>query len=217
MTQKNEAVQKEQTGSAAKEYKLPELPYAYDALEPYFDEQTLRIHHGKHHQGYTNNLNKALESYPDWQGKPAEELLQNLDKLPEEIRTVVRNNGGGFVNHSLFWPSLLPGGSDPSGKLAEAIDAKWETFENFRVEFAKAAVTRFGSGWAWLVLDGGELKITSTGNQDSPLSEGQIPLLGLDVWEHAYYLKYQNLRGDYVKAFWNLVNWEEVARRFDAG
>ena len=207
MTQKNESV--------TQEHKLPELPYAYDALEPYIDEQTMRIHHDKHHQGYTNNLNKALEGHPDWQGKPVEELLQNLDKLPEQIRTAVRNNGGGFVNHSLFWSGFLPGGSDPSGKLAEAIDAKWETFENFMAEFSTAATTRFGSGWAWLVLDGDELKITSTPNQDSPLSEGQIPLLGLDVWEHAYYLKYQNLRGDYVKAFWNIVNWEEVSHRFD--
>jgi Fe-Mn family superoxide dismutase len=199
-------------------HELPPLPYAYDALEPYIDEQTMRIHHGKHHQGYVNNLNTALEGHPDLQAKSVEELLKNLNAVPEDIRTAVRNNGGGHANHSLFWPSMSPkGGGEPDGALAGAIAAAFGSFESFKETFSKAAATRFGSGWAWLsVGGGGKLVVTSTPNQDSPLAEGLMPVLGLDVWEHAYYLKYQNRRGDYIAAWWNVVNWSEVAARLDA-
>lgn len=198
-------------------FKLMELPYAYDALEPHIDARTMEIHHTKHHQGYTNKLNAALEKYPELQSKSAKELLENLGSLPEEIRTAVRNNGGGYKNHNIFWKVMSPnGGGQPKGKLAEAINAKFGSFDSFKDQFSKAAATRFGSGWAWLCKDGnGNLSVTSTANQDSPFTDGLIPVLGLDVWEHAYYLNYQNRRGDYISAWWNVVNWDEVARRFE--
>ena len=196
-------------------YKLPELPYAYDALEPHFDKETMNIHHTKHHNTYVTNLNNALEGNEELLSKSVEELIANLDAVPEETRTAVRNNGGGHANHSLFWELLSPnGGGNPTGALAEAIDAKFGSFDAFKEEFAKAGATRFGSGWAWLVSNNGELEIMSTPNQDSPIMEGKTPLLGLDVWEHAYYLNYQNRRPDYIAAFWNVVNWDEVAKRF---
>jgi len=196
-------------------YKLPELPYAYDALEPHIDKETMNIHHTKHHNAYVTNLNNALEGNEELLNKSIEELIANLDAVPESKRTAVRNNGGGHANHSLFWELLsADGGGNPSGALAEAIDNKFGSFDAFKDEFAKAGATRFGSGWAWLVLNGGELEIMSTPNQDSPIMEGKTPLLGLDVWEHAYYLNYQNRRPDYISAFWNVVNWDEVAKRF---
>jgi len=197
-------------------YKLPELPYAYDALEPHIDKETMSIHHTKHHNAYVTNLNNALEGNEELLNKSIEDLIANLDAVPESKRTAVRNNGGGHANHSLFWELLsAEGGGNPSGALAEAIGNKFGSFETFKEEFAKAGATRFGSGWAWLVLNGGELEIMSTANQDSPIMEGKTPLLGLDVWEHAYYLNYQNRRPDYISAFWNVVNWDEVAKRFD--
>jgi len=196
-------------------YKLPELPYAYDALEPHIDKETMNIHHTKHHNAYVTNLNNALEGNEELLNKSIEELIANLDAVPESKRAAVRNNGGGHANHSLFWELLsAEGGGNPSGALAEAIDNKFGGFDAFKEEFAKAGATRFGSGWAWLVLNGGELEIMSTPNQDSPIMEGKTPLLGLDVWEHAYYLNYQNRRPDYISAFWNVVNWDEVAKRF---
>lgn len=196
-------------------YKLPELPYAYDALEPHFDKETMNIHHTKHHNTYVTNLNNALEGNEELLNKSVEDLIANLDAVPEAARTAVRNNGGGHANHSLFWELLSPnGGGNPTGALAEAIDAKFGSFDAFKEEFAKAGATRFGSGWAWLVLNNGELEIMSTPNQDSPIMEGKTPLLGLDVWEHAYYLHYQNRRPDYIAAFWNVVNWDEVAKRY---
>jgi len=197
-------------------YQLPELPYPANALEPHIDEQTMNIHHGKHHNTYVTNLNKALEGHDDLVKKSVEELISNLDAVPENIRTAVRNNGGGHANHSLFWQILSPnGGGEPTGELAEAINKKFGSFEKFKEEFTAAALGRFGSGWAWLVVNNGELEVMSTPNQDSPLMEGKTPILGLDVWEHAYYLKYQNRRPDYVQAFWNVVNWEEVAKRYN--
>ncbi|MED1739759.1 superoxide dismutase SodA [Bacillus swezeyi] len=196
-------------------YKLPELPYAYDALEPHIDKETMNIHHTKHHNTYVTKLNDAVAGKQDLESKSVEELVANLDAVPESIRTAVRNNGGGHANHSLFWTLLSPnGGGAPSGELAEAIDKKFGSFDQFKEDFAAAAAGRFGSGWAWLVVNNGELEITSTPNQDSPLSEGKTPILGLDVWEHAYYLNYQNRRPDYIKAFWNVVNWDEVARLY---
>ena len=196
-------------------YKLPELPYAYDALEPHIDKETMNIHHTKHHNTYITNVNNALEGNEVLLSKTIEELISDMDAVPENIKTAVRNNGGGHANHSLFWESLSPnGGGNPSGSLAGAIDNKFGSFDKFKDEFAKAGATRFGSGWAWLVLNGEELEIMSTPNQDSPLMEGKKPLLGLDVWEHAYYLNYQNRRPDYIAAFWNVVNWDEVAKRF---
>jgi Fe-Mn family superoxide dismutase len=196
-------------------YKLPELPYAYDALEPHIDKETMTIHHTKHHNTYITNLNNALEGHDDLLAKSVEELISNMDAIPEAAKTAVRNNGGGHANHSLFWELLSPnGGGTPTGALAEAIDKKFGSFDAFKEEFAKASTTRFGSGWAWLVLNNGELELMSTPNQDSPLMEGKTPLLGLDVWEHAYYLNYQNRRPDYIAAFWNVVNWDEVAKRF---
>jgi Fe-Mn family superoxide dismutase len=199
-------------------HKLPDLPYSYDALEPHIDAKTMSIHHGKHHQGYVNNLNAALEKYPDLQNKAMVELLADLDAIPADIRTAVRNNGGGHANHSLFWPCMSPqGGGEPKGSLAEAINKSFGSFASFKEQFTKAAATRFGSGWAWLCVDGdGSLVITSTPNQDNPLSEGLVPILGLDVWEHAYYLNYQNRRPDYITAWWNVVNWNEVAKNFTA-
>ncbi len=199
-------------------FTLPPLPYAHDALEPHIDTQTMEIHHGKHHNAYVTNLNAALEKYPELQGKSIEELLaNNASAVPEDIRTAVRNNGGGHANHSFFWQILKKNeGGQPSGALAEAINQKFGSLDAFKAEFKKAAGGRFGSGWAWLVLDNdGTVSVTSTANQDSPLMEGKTPLLGLDVWEHAYYLKYQNRRPDYVDAFWNVVNWDEVGSRYE--
>jgi Fe-Mn family superoxide dismutase len=196
-------------------YKLPELPYAEDALEPHIDKETMNIHHTKHHNAYVTNLNIALEGNEELLNKSIEDLIADLDAVPEDKRAAVRNNGGGHANHSLFWELLSPnGGGNPSGALAEAIDKKFGSFDAFKEQFAKAGATRFGSGWAWLVLNDGELEVMSTANQDSPIMEGKTPLLGLDVWEHAYYLNYQNRRPDYISAFWNVVNWDEVAKRF---
>lgn len=197
-------------------HQVPPLPYAYNALEPHIDEQTMIIHHDRHHATYVNNLNAALEGHTDLASKSIEDLLKSLNDVPESIRTAVRNNGGGHANHTLFWEVLSPnGGGQPTGAVADAINQTFGSFDKFKEEFTKAAAGRFGSGWAWLVVDNaGNLKITSTPNQDSPLSEGQTPILGLDVWEHAYYLKYQNKRPEYIAAFWNVVNWEEVNKRF---
>lgn len=199
-------------------HKLPKLPYDYSALEPHIDTRTMGIHHGKHHQGYVNNLNKALEGYVDLQNKTVVELLSDLEAVPEAIRTAVRNNGGGHANHSLFWPCMSPkGGGQPKGPLAEAINAAFGSFDSFKEQFTQAAMTRFGSGWAWLCVDADDkLLVTSTPNQDNPISQGLIPILGLDVWEHAYYLNYQNRRADYIAAWWNVVNWDEVSKNFIA-
>lgn len=198
-------------------YQLPDLPYAFDALEPHIDAKTMEIHHDKHHGGYVNNLNNALQGHDDLASKSIEDLMSNLDAVPENIRTAVRNNGGGHANHSLFWKLLSPnGGGNPTGAIAEAIDAKFGSFDAFKDQFAKAAAGRFGSGWAWLVVNNGELEVTSTPNQDTPLSEGKTPVLGLDVWEHAYYLNYQNRRPDYIQAFFNVVNWDEVNKLYAA-
>jgi Fe-Mn family superoxide dismutase len=192
------------------------LPYAYNALEPHIDEQTMRIHHDKHHDTYVKNLNAALEPHPDLQKKSLDELLRGLDSLPEAIRTPVRNNGGGHANHTMFWETMAPGGAkEPSGVLADAITKSFGGFSQFKEQFAKACAGRFGSGWGWLVADKGSLAIESTPNQDSPIMSGKTPILGCDVWEHAYYLKYQNRRPDYVTAWWNVVNWTDVARRFE--
>ena len=196
---------------------LPALPYAYDALEPYIDARTMEIHHTKHHQTYISKLNEALQKHPELASKSVEELMAGLNSVPEDIRGAVRNNGGGYVNHSLFWEIMSPnGGGAPSGKLAEAIDAKWGSFDSFKSEFQAKATGQFGSGWGWLVVDGGELALVSTPNQDTPLSDGKTPILGLDVWEHAYYKKYGPGRADYASAWWDVVNWDEVARRYDA-
>jgi Fe-Mn family superoxide dismutase len=197
-------------------FKLPELPYPYDALEPHIDARTMEIHHTKHHAAYTNNLNAALEKYPDLQKREAEDLLRNINSVPEDIRTAVRNNGGGFVNHNLFWQIMAPGGKGSmSRELTQEIEKTFGSVDAFKDEFSKTAASHFGSGWAWLVLDGGKLKVLSMPNQDSPLMNGQTPILGLDVWEHAYYLKYQNRRPEYIQAWWNVVNWEEVSRRYE--
>ena len=192
---------------------LPSLPYAYDALEPYIDARTMEIHYTKHHQGYLNKLNAALEKHPELQAYPVETLLRNLESVPEDIRTTVRNNGGGFVNHSLFWAVMSPqGGGEPQGDLAQAIAASFGSFAAFKERFSQAAATRFGSGWAWLVLTPfGDLKVYSTPNQDNPHLFDHTPLLGLDVWEHAYYLKYQNRRAEYIANWWSVVNWGQVA------
>lgn len=196
-------------------FELPKLPYAYDALEPYIDKETMNIHHTKHHNTYVTNLNNAIKGNAELENKSIEELLANLDAVPENIRTAVRNNGGGHANHSLFWEIMSPnGGGEPTGELADAINAKFGSFEKFKEEFKQAAIGRFGSGWAWLVVNNGELEIMSTPNQDSPLMGGKTPILGVDVWEHAYYLKYQNRRPEYVEAFFNVINWDEVARRY---
>jgi superoxide dismutase, Fe-Mn family len=200
-------------------FELPPLPYAPDALEPHIDRRTMEIHHGKHHATYTSNLNAALASHPELQSKSAEELLRGFDSLPSDIQTAVRNNGGGFVNHNLFWEIMGPGGGGrPSGDLAAAIDKAFGSFDAFKSAVADAAAKRFGSGWAWLVVDGegGGLQVYSTANQDSPLMSGHTPIFGVDVWEHAYYLHYQNRRPDYVSAFWNVVNWDAVASRYTA-
>ena len=192
---------------------LPKLPYAYDALEPFIDEQTMEIHHGKHHQTYVDKLNKALEKYPKLQGKSAEELLKNLELIPEDIRTAVRNHGGGHANHSFFW-QILKKDVEPSGEILKVINKKFNGIDNFKTEFSNKAVGLFGSGWCWLVLNGKELEIITTPNQDSPVSQGKIPVLGLDLWEHSYYLKYQNRRNEYIKSFWNIVNWDQVNANF---
>ncbi len=198
-------------------FTLPELPYGYDALEPYIDKDTMHFHHDKHHQAYVNNLNKALEGHDDLQEKSIVELLTNLEDLPEDIRTAVRNNGGGHYNHSLFWEMMAPNaGGNPTGEIKDAIDEAFGSFDELKAEFKKAATGRFGSGWAWVVVDNGKLAVTSTLNQDNPISDGKVPVLGIDVWEHAYYLKYQNLRGDYVDAFWNVVNWDKVNELYKA-
>jgi Fe-Mn family superoxide dismutase len=199
---------------------LPPLPYAFDALEPHIDARTMEIHHGKHHQAYVNNLNAALEKAPELQDRPLEALLADLNAVPEGIRTAVRNNGGGHWNHALFWQLMAPNaGGEPSGSLGQAVSQSFGGVQQLKEQFAAAAAGRFGSGWAWLLADGGKLAITSTPNQDNPLMEGKPAtsvLLGLDVWEHAYYLKYQNRRPDYVTAWWNVVNWGEVQKRYDA-
>ena len=196
-------------------FTLPKLPYAYDALEPHIDARTMEIHHTKHHQAYVNNLNAAIEKAPELQGKSLDELMKGINTVPESVRTAVRNNGGGHWNHSMFWEIMGPGkGGEPSGKLGDAIKSAFGDFSKFKEQFAAAAAGRFGSGWAWLVNDGGKLSITSTPNQDNPLMDGKKAILGLDVWEHAYYLKYQNKRPDYVTAWWNVVNWDAVAKRF---
>ncbi|MGO1357152.1 superoxide dismutase [Alkalibacterium gilvum] len=196
-------------------YTLPDLPYAYDALEPTIDEETMHLHHDKHHAGYVTKTNKALENHPELAELSIEDLMKKLDSVPEDIKTAVRNNGGGDANHSLFWEILSPnGGGEPTGELADAIKETFGDFESFKEKFAAAATGRFGSGWAWLVVTDGKLEVMNTLNQDSPYSEGKTPILGLDVWEHAYYLNYQNKRPDYVKAFWNVVNWEEVSKRY---
>jgi Fe-Mn family superoxide dismutase len=196
-------------------FTLPELPYAYNALEPFIDEETMHIHHDKHHAAYVTNLNKALEKYPDLQENSIEELLTKLSELPQDIQAAVRNNGGGHANHTFFWDTLkVNNASGPNGELLEAIDTTFGDFETFKTEFGQAGITRFGSGWAWLVKSADKIAIMSTPNQDSPISDGKTPLLGLDVWEHAYYLKYQNRRPDYIEAWWNVVNWNVVAKRF---
>ena len=200
-------------------FQLPDLGYAFNALEPNIDAKTMEIHHDKHHGGYTNNLNAALEKHPELAGKSIEELLGSINSIPEDIRTAVRNNGGGYANHSLFWKVIAPGSGESglSGDLQSAISAKFGGLDGFKEKFASAAATRFGSGWAWLVVKGnGSIDVYSTANQDSPLMDGDTPILGLDVWEHAYYLNYQNRRPDYIKAFWNIVNWGEVSKRYAA-
>jgi Fe-Mn family superoxide dismutase len=198
-------------------FELPKLPYAVDALEPYIDAQTMTIHHDKHHQTYVNNLNAALEKHPELASKSLDVLLKDLNAVPEDIRTAVRNQGGGTWNHSMFWEIMAPkAGGAPKGELAKAIDSSFKSFDAFKEEFTKAAIGRFGSGWAWLVKKGSGLAVVSTANQDNPISEGTMPILTLDVWEHAYYLKYQNRRADYVTAWWNLVNWDDVSSRFAA-
>ena len=194
---------------------LPPLPYDFSALEPHIDSQTMQIHHGKHHQAYVTNLNAALEKHSNLQAKSAEDLVRDLGSVPEDIRTAVRNNGGGHVNHTMFWKMMAPNaGGAPTGAVADAIKASFGGFDAFKEQFAKAGVGRFGSGWAWLIDSNGKLSIESTANQDNPISEGKKPILGLDVWEHAYYLKYQNRRPDYITAWWNVVNWAEVNRLF---
>jgi Fe-Mn family superoxide dismutase len=199
-----------------KKFQTPALPYAYDALEPYIDQETMRLHHDKHHVTYTTKLNAALEKHPELLAKTAEDLLKDLESVPEDIRTAVRNHGGGHVNHVFFWEIMGPkAGGQPQGQLLAAIKESFGSFEDFQKSFEEAATMLFGSGWAWLVVDNGKLSVEKTSNQDSPLSLGRQPILALDVWEHAYYLKYRNLRPDYVKAFWNVINWGSVAEKFD--
>ena len=196
-------------------FTLPALPYAYDALEPHIDARTMEIHHTKHHQAYVNNLNAALEKAPQLEGKSLDDLMKTINSVPEAVRTAVRNNGGGHWNHSQFWEWMGPKrGGEPSGRLGDAIKSSFGDFAKFKEQFQAAGAGRFGSGWAWLINDGGKLSITSTPNQDNPLMEGKNAILGLDVWEHAYYLKYQNRRPDYMAAWWNVVNWKEVEKRF---
>jgi Fe-Mn family superoxide dismutase len=195
-------------------HQLPSLPYDSGALEPHIDAQTMQIHHGKHHAAYVNNLNAALEKHPDLQSKSAEDLIKNLNAVPEDIRTAVRNNGGGHVNHTMFWQVMGPGkGGAPSGKIGDAIKGAFGSFDSFKEQMNKAGGARFGSGWVWLVDAGGKLAVESTPNQDNPMMDGKHPVFGIDVWEHAYYLKYQNRRPDYLSAWWNVVNWDEVGKR----
>ena len=195
-------------------HELPPLPYAYNALEPHIDEQTMRIHHDKHHAAYVSNLNAALEKHADLQKKSVEDLLRGISSVPEAIRTAVRNNGGGHANHTMFWQLMGPGGGgDPTGAVGGAIKSSFGSFVSLKEQFAKAAMGRFGSGWAWVIADGGKLVVESSANQDSPLMEGKKAIIGLDVWEHAYYLKYQNRRADYIGAWWNVINWAEVNKR----
>jgi Fe-Mn family superoxide dismutase len=195
-------------------YTLPPLPYPHDALEPYIDKQTMEIHHGKHHQAYVTNLNAALEKHPELQSKSVEDLIRNISSVPEDIRTAVRNHGGGHANHSMFWQIMGPkAGGAPTGAIADAIKTSFGSFDSFKEQFAKAGVGRFGSGWAWVIDSGGKLTIESTPNQDNPLMDGKKPVFGLDVWEHSYYLKYQNRRPDYITAWWNVVNWAEINNR----
>jgi Fe-Mn family superoxide dismutase len=196
-------------------FEVPPLPYDYGALEPHIDEETMHVHHDKHHQAYVDNANKALQG-TEWEDRPVEEVLQSLDSLPDEIRATVRNNAGGHANHAFFWELMSPnGGGEPDGQLAEAIGSAFGSVDALVEQVNDAGIKRFGSGWTWLVVDGGSLAVTSTPNQDTPISEGKTPILGIDVWEHAYYLKYQNRRPDYLAAWWNVVNWPEVARRFE--
>ncbi|EAD1280579.1 superoxide dismutase [Listeria monocytogenes] len=198
-------------------YELPKLPYTYDALEPNFDKETMEIHYTKHHNTYVTKLNEAVAGHPELASKSVEELVANLDSVPEDIRGAVRNHGGGHANHTLFWSILSPnGGGAPTGNLKAAIKSEFGTFDEFKEKFNAAAAARFGSGWAWLVVNDGKLEIVSTANQDSPLSDGKTPVLGLDVWEHAYYLKFQNRRPEYIDTFWNVINWDEANKRFDA-
>jgi len=196
-------------------FEVPPLPYDYNALEPHIDDQTMRIHHDKHHQAYVDNANKALDG-TEWADKSVDDVLRDLDRIPEDKRTAVRNNAGGHANHSLFWEIMGPGGGEPSGELAEAISGAFGDLDSLKEKVSQAGITRFGSGWGWLVWNGSALEVMSTPNQDSPVLEGKTPLLGIDVWEHAYYLNYQNRRPDYVAAWWNVVNWDEVARRYAA-
>ena len=197
-------------------HEVPKLPHDYNALEPHIDEQTMRIHHDKHHQAYVDKLNAALEKHPELQQKNVEELLKNLNTVPEDIRTAVRNHGGGHANHSLFWTVMGPRkGGEPKGRLADAIKSAFGGFDAFKEQVSTAAAGQVGSGWAWLAVNKGKLEIVATSNQDNPVSQGKTPILGVDVWEHAYYLKYQNKRPDYVKAWWNVVNWDEVGKRFE--
>ncbi|EAD0793317.1 superoxide dismutase [Listeria monocytogenes] len=198
-------------------YELPKLPYTYDALEPNFDKETMEIHYTKHHNTYVTKLNEAVAGHPELASKSVEELVANLDSVPEDIRGAVRNHGGGHANHTLFWSILSPnGGGAPTGNLKAAIESEFGTFDEFKEKFNAAAAARFGSGWAWLVVNDVKLEIVSTANQDSPLSDGKTPVLGLDVWEHAYYLKFQNRRPEYIDTFWNVINWDEANKRFDA-
>jgi Fe-Mn family superoxide dismutase len=211
-----DSVKAQPAGAPAGPFKLPPLPYAFDALEPHLDAKTMEIHHDRHHQAYVTNLNKAVMGNADLSAKSVEELIRHLDDVPETVRTAVRNNGGGHYNHSLFWRLMKKGGGgQPKGALAKAIDGKFGGFDKFKTDFSDAAMKVFGSGWAWLILDEKQLKIVSSPNQDVPLSHSKHPLLGLDVWEHAYYLKYQNKRADYVAAFFNVINWDVVAERFE--
>lgn len=196
-------------------FELPKLPYAYDALEPHIDKETMEIHHTKHHNTYVTKLNDAVKG-TDLESKSIEDIVKNLNSVPDDIRTAVQNNGGGHYNHSLFWELLTPNPSEPSGEVVDAISSTFGSLDKFKEEFAAAAAGRFGSGWAWLVVDNGELAIVSTPNQDNPISEGKLPILGLDVWEHAYYLNYQNRRPDYINAFWNVVNWDKVNELYQA-
>ena len=198
-------------------HEIPELPYSHDALEPFIDKSTMEIHHGKHHNAYVTNLNNAISGNESLESKSIIELISDLDSVPEEIRGAVRNNGGGHANHSLFWSIMGPGkGGEPSGALGDAINSTFGSFDTLKDEFTKAGMTRFGSGWAWLSVSGGSLVVSSTPNQDSPIMDGDEPIIGCDVWEHAYYLKYQNLRPDYINAWWNVVDWDAAAARFDA-
>ncbi len=198
-------------------HEVPPLPYDYSALEPFIDAQTMHLHHDKHHAAYVTNLNAALEKHPELGSKPVEELLKNLNNVPDDIRTAVRNHGGGHANHTMFWNIMKPnGGGAPVGNVAQAIKGTFGGFDAFKEKFNQAAATRFGSGWAWLVKTGGKVDIYSTANQDSPVMEGKFPVMGLDVWEHAYYLKYQNRRPEYIGAWWNTVNWEEIENRFNS-